>query len=272
MTAPPGGNVPASHDRGCVRTYGLPEVPQWPQRKPWLMTSPAQFRPGPPPALTSEPWARDYNEIKALGGKSSTRRSPSRPRSPSSGNHAAPDLPRSRALGRQRSRAGGHAERTLVRGGHSGDGRRTDRDDRRQVPLRLLAAGHRDPQGDIDGNNATERETSWTPFIDTPMHPEYPCAHCIVAGAVGAVLQAEIGTGPMPTLQTTRPPAKGAARSWTRSTTSCRKWRMRASTTACTTATPRKSVRRWGNRSASWPRRSTCGRPVGCPSVEGGLS
>jgi hypothetical protein len=27
----------------------IPAVPQWPQRKPWLMTSPAQFRPGPPP-------------------------------------------------------------------------------------------------------------------------------------------------------------------------------------------------------------------------------
>ena len=53
----------------------IPVVPQWPQRKPWLMTSPAQFRPGPPPPLTSEVWARDYNEIKALGSKGSTQRS-----------------------------------------------------------------------------------------------------------------------------------------------------------------------------------------------------
>ncbi len=30
----------------------VPAVPQWPARKPWLMTSPSQFRPGPPPALT----------------------------------------------------------------------------------------------------------------------------------------------------------------------------------------------------------------------------
>jgi hypothetical protein len=52
----------------------IPVVSQWPQRKPWLMTSPAQFRPGPPPPLTSEVWARDYNEIKALANKSSTRR------------------------------------------------------------------------------------------------------------------------------------------------------------------------------------------------------
>ena len=51
-------------------------VPQWPQRKTWLMTSAAQFRPGAPPALNSAAWARDYNEVKALGGKASTRRTP----------------------------------------------------------------------------------------------------------------------------------------------------------------------------------------------------
>jgi len=35
---------------------------------------PAQFRPGAPPRLTSELWARDYNETKSLGGKNSSRR------------------------------------------------------------------------------------------------------------------------------------------------------------------------------------------------------
>ena len=49
--------------------------------------------------------------------------------------------------------------------------------------------------GDIDGNDATERDASWTPFIDTPMHPEYPSAHSILAAAIGTVLQAEIGAG-----------------------------------------------------------------------------
>ena len=32
----------------------IPAVPQWPQRKPWVMTSADQFRPGPPPSLTSD--------------------------------------------------------------------------------------------------------------------------------------------------------------------------------------------------------------------------
>jgi hypothetical protein len=68
--------------------------------------------------------------------------------------------------------------------------------------------------GDIDGNDATEREPSWTPFIDTPMHPEYPCAHCIVSASPGAVLEAEIGAGPSPTLPSASSTAGGAVRTW----------------------------------------------------------
>jgi hypothetical protein len=69
--------------------------------------------------------------------------------------------------------------------------------------------------GDIDGNDATEREASWTPFIDTPMHPEYPCAHCIVSSTIGTVLQGEIGSGPTPMLTTTSH-LNGATRTWTK--------------------------------------------------------
>ncbi len=35
--------------------------------------------------------------------------------------------------------------------------------------------------GDIDGNPATERDATWQPIDATPMHPEYPCAHCIIS-------------------------------------------------------------------------------------------
>jgi hypothetical protein len=69
--------------------------------------------------------------------------------------------------------------------------------------------------GDIDGNDATQREASWTGFIDNPLHPEYPSAHSILASAVATVLKAEVGRGPVPVLTTTSPSAKGAARSWT---------------------------------------------------------
>ena len=43
--------------------------------------------------------------------------------------------------------------------------------------------------GDIDGNDATERDASWLPLIDTPMHPEYPCAHCVISGTIGTFIK-----------------------------------------------------------------------------------
>lgn len=48
--------------------------------------------------------------------------------------------------------------------------------------------------GDIDGNDATERAATWLPIDNTPMHPEYPCAHCIVSSTVAAAIEAMLGT------------------------------------------------------------------------------
>lgn len=41
---------------------------------PFALASPSQFRAKPPPSLKSAEWARDYNEIKELGAKNSTKR------------------------------------------------------------------------------------------------------------------------------------------------------------------------------------------------------
>ena len=48
--------------------------------------------------------------------------------------------------------------------------------------------------GDIDDNPATERVADWQPFgITTPMHPEYPCAHCVISGAVAGSIERQNG-------------------------------------------------------------------------------
>ena len=70
--------------------------------------------------------------------------------------------------------------------------------------------------GDIDGNDATDRDAAWVPLIDAPMHPEYPSGHAILAGALGAVLRADVGNTPPVPLVTHSPTAKGAARQWSR--------------------------------------------------------
>jgi PAP2 superfamily len=194
----------------------IPLVTQWPQRQPWLMTSPSQFRPGPPPPLTSAVWARDYNEIKALGGKDSTRRTPEQTEIARFWEATLPPIYHGlvRSVAAMPGREVTQNARVFMAVTQATDDALIAVMDAKYHyyfwrPVTAIR------NGDIDENDATEREPAWAPFIDTPMHPEYPCAHCIVSGAVGTVLRAEIGTGPMPTLTTTSDTAKGAARSWT---------------------------------------------------------
>ncbi|HWY73969.1 MAG TPA: vanadium-dependent haloperoxidase, partial [Verrucomicrobiae bacterium] len=49
-----------------------PQFTQWPQVIPFALVSANQFRPGPPPALTSDDYSDAFNEIKSLGITNST--------------------------------------------------------------------------------------------------------------------------------------------------------------------------------------------------------
>jgi hypothetical protein len=69
--------------------------------------------------------------------------------------------------------------------------------------------------GDIDGNPATEREATWQPIDNTPMHPEYPCAHCIQSGSVAGVVKAVLGAVDIPEVAMTSPTAPGVTHRWT---------------------------------------------------------
>ena len=58
-------------------TAMLPFFDPWlGQVEPMMMTSSTQFRPGPPPALTSAQYTADFNEVKALGAKVGSTRTP----------------------------------------------------------------------------------------------------------------------------------------------------------------------------------------------------
>jgi hypothetical protein len=67
--------------------------------------------------------------------------------------------------------------------------------------------------GDIDGNDATDRDASWEPQLETPLLPEYPCAHCITSGTARAILEAEFGTG-RTLLEMAKPKAPSVVRKW----------------------------------------------------------
>src|SRR5438445_12551042 len=52
--------------------------------------------------------------------------------------------------------------------------------------------------GDIDGNSATERDAAWQPIDNTPMHPEYHCAHCIVSSSLASAIDVILGNTDLP--------------------------------------------------------------------------
>jgi hypothetical protein len=201
---------------GTYVPTATPAVTQWAQRKPWLMTSAAQFRPGPPPALASDVWARDFNEVKAFGAKNSTRRSLEQTEIARFWEYSLPAI--YHGVVRSVAQAPG---RDVVQNARMFAAVAQSMDDamigvfEAKYHYNFWRPATAIRNGDIDGNDATQREASWTPFVDAPMHPEYPSAHSILAGAVATVLKAEIGNNATPVLTTTSPTAKGASRRWT---------------------------------------------------------
>ncbi len=201
---------------GTYVPTATPAVTQWAQRKPWLMTSAAQFRPGPPPALASDVWTRDFNEVKAFGAKNSTRRSAEQTEIARFWEYSLPAI--YHGVVRSVAQAPG---RDVVQNARMFAAVAQSMDDaligvfEAKYHYNFWRPATAIRNGDIDGNDATQREASWTPFVDAPMHPEYPSAHSILAGAVATVLKAEIGNNPTPVLSTTSPTAKGATRRWT---------------------------------------------------------
>ena len=57
--------------------------------------------------------------------------------------------------------------------------------------------------GDLDGNDATERDPGWSPLNATPMHPEYPSQAAILGSVSAGVFEAVFGSGPAPRLVVT---------------------------------------------------------------------
>jgi hypothetical protein len=190
-------------------------APQWPQRKPWLMASASQFRPAPPPVLASTEWARDYNEVKAVGSKNSRVRTPEQTEVAKFWEFSLPPIYNAvtRSVANAPGRGVAQNARLLAAASQAMD----------DALIAVLDAkyhyGFWRPvtairNGDRDNNAATEMEAGWSPLIDNPGHPEYPSAHSILAAAVGELLKAEVGPGRMPELSTSSPSANGATRRW----------------------------------------------------------
>jgi hypothetical protein len=184
--------------------------------KPFVMASASQFRAAPPPALTSETWTRDLNEIREIGSLASARRSAEQTTiarfwfftGPRTYNAIVRQIASNRTMDLVDC-ARLYALTSIA----SADAFIAVFDAKYAYNLWRPVTAIRN--ADLTSNPATPREASWQPLGVTPMHPEYPCAHCIVASAISAVLQHVVGNE-IAEIALVSPTAPGVTRKWTR--------------------------------------------------------
>jgi hypothetical protein len=188
----------------------------WPSLKPFAMATGSQFRPGPPISLDSKEWATDFNELKDYGGKISAKRTAQQTETARFWLMAGPQAyhPFVRQLATAKQMSIGETARfmALVAFGLN-DALIAVFDAKYHYNFWRPITAIRN--GDIDGNPDTDREATWQPIDNTPMHPEYPCAHCILSGTVASVVKAVFGTMDIPEIAVTSPTAPGVTHRWT---------------------------------------------------------
>jgi len=191
----------------------------WPNLKPFAMTKGSQFRPAPPISLESKEWATDFNELKDYGGKNSAKRSAQQTETArfwlTGGPPAYHPFVRQLATAKQMSVGDSARFMALVAVGLN-DALIAVFDAKYHYNFWRPITSIRN--GDIDGNPATDREATWQPIDNTPMHPEYPCAHCILSGTVASVVKATLGAVDIPEVAMTSATAPGVAHRWTNMT------------------------------------------------------
>jgi hypothetical protein len=164
--------------------------------KPWIMDRADSVRPGPPPPLSSERWAKDYDEVKRLGGKDSKERTPHQ--TLMARYRITPNLiPAYRLTADAPGRSPvQNARMFAILGMLSDDTVMAVSDAKFHYNFWRPITAIRN--GDKDGNEATAPEAAWEPLITTPNHPEYPCGHCITAAAYAEFMTHESGnTSPL---------------------------------------------------------------------------
>jgi len=170
------------------------QAPETPFVQPFSLKSASQFRPGAPFSLGSEDWARDYNEVKALGSAVGSRTAEQSDiarfwsdNPPLQWNRAWRALSVAKGLG-----LADNARYFAMLATASADALIACWDAKYFYnfwrPVTAIRAG------DSDDNPDTAPDPAWIGFIVTPNHPEYPAAHGCFSAASTETLQRFFGT------------------------------------------------------------------------------
>ena len=193
------GNEPGDWNR-TFPDYLPPLLTQWPNVKPFAITSGSQFRPVAPPALDSAEYAAAVDEVMQLGRLDSPTRTAEQT-----------EIAIFWADGGGTFTPPGHwnqiaADVALVRGNTLAENARL---------FALLNIAEADAgiavwdakyaynlwrpidairRGDTDGNGLTLADPTWTPLLVSPPFPTYTSGHSTFSGAADAVLTSFFGS------------------------------------------------------------------------------
>ena len=161
---------------------------------PWALDSPSQFRPAGPPALTSQQYAADLNEVRLIGSRDSATRTADQTQiavfwngnTPAAWNHVAAEVAEARHTTlSENSRLLALLNVAMADAVIScWEAKYAYNFWRPITAIRLAGA---------DGNPLTEEDAGWTPLLTTPNFPEYPSGHATVSPAAAAVIGAYFG-------------------------------------------------------------------------------
>src|SRR6266571_3020090 len=168
-------------------------VPGWGNVTPFTLLSASQFWLPGPPALTSATYARDYNEVKNVGGKVSTVRTADQTEiarfwfeGPGAWNTIARTVAATRKLDAADSaRLLALMNMAMADAYIAGFKIRYVYDSWR--PITAIR------EGDNDGNDATAGDPTWDSHQNTPSVSDYPSTQSTFSGAASVVLASVLG-------------------------------------------------------------------------------
>ncbi len=172
-----------------------PATPWVAKMRPFVLRTADQFRPGPPPALTSAAYTASYQETKAYGSATSSVRSPQQTGTALFWGLGRPDAQYNEGIRGIITSAGLNriqAARALALANLvSADAYIACFDAKYAYsawrPYTAIRAGN------TDGNPATTADPTWTPLVKTPNHPEYPANHACVTTSYAKTIDHLLG-------------------------------------------------------------------------------
>jgi hypothetical protein len=193
VVAPPAGSGPGVW-QPTPPLFAPYLLPQWGFVRPFAMPANDFFRPQGPPSLESAEYAKDYNEVKALGAAVGSTRTADQDQialfwadgagtvtPPGHWNVVAQDVASARGnTMRQNARLFALLNVAMADAAIcSWDAKYAFNFWRPVTAIR---------NGGADGNPATEPDPEWSSFIATPPFPDYTSGHSTFSGAAATVL------------------------------------------------------------------------------------